>query len=49
MAESGVRRSEYALPCAQHPTLMTISSTEGRYGVIEPWEHYHISLMKDSC
>ena len=43
MMASGVRRSKHALPCAQHPTPMTISSTEGRYGIIEPWEHYRIS------
>ena len=27
----------------------TISSTEGRYDITESWEHYHISLMTDSC
>ena len=46
---SGVRRSKQALRCAQHQALMTISSTDGRCGMIEPWEHDHISLMMDSC
>ena len=45
---SGVRKSKHALPCAQHTASMTISSTERRYGIIEPWEYYHISLMMDS-
>ena len=39
MMASVVRRSKHALPSAQHPTPMTILSTEGRYGIIEPWEH----------
>ena len=47
--ESGVRRSKHALPCAQHLTPMTISSTEGRYGIIGPYEHHDIPLMMDSC
>ena len=29
MMASGVRSINHALPCAQHPVLMTISSTEG--------------------
>ena len=24
---------------------MTISSTEGRYDIIEPWEHYHAHII----
>ena len=44
MMASGVRKSKHALPCAQHPAPMTISSTEGRYGITEPSEHYHILL-----
>ena len=36
MMASGVQRSKHTLPCAQHPAPMTISSTEGRYGIIEP-------------
>ena len=34
MMQLGVRRSKHALPCAQHPAPMTISSTEGRYGIM---------------
>ena len=41
--------SKHALPCVQHPATMTILSTEGRYDIIKTWEHYHISLMMDSC
>ena len=37
MMASGVRRSKQALPCAQHPVLMTISSAEGRYGIIDDY------------
>ena len=48
MMASGVRRSKHALPCAQHLAPITILSTEGRYGTIEPWEYYHVSLMMDS-
>ena len=39
-------KNKHALPCAQHPAPVTISSTEGRYGIIKPWQHYHISLTK---
>ena len=46
---SGVRRSKHAPPCAQHPALMTIPSTEGKYDITAPCEHYHISLMMDFC
>ena len=28
---------------------MGISSDEGKYDIIEPWEHSHISLMMDVC
>ena len=38
MMESGVSRSKHALPYAQHLGPMTISSAEGRYGIIEPWD-----------
>ena len=48
MMASGVRRTNHALPCAEHPGLMTMSLTEGRYDIIEPWEHYQI-LMMDFC
>ena len=39
------------MPCLvqQHLTPMTILSVERRHGIIEPWEHYHISLMMNSC
>ena len=43
MIASGVGRSKHALPCAQHAALMTISSTKGRYGIIEPWEQHNIN------
>ena len=49
MMASGIRTSKHALPYVQHPEPMTISSTEERYSIIEPLEHCHISLMKDSC
>ena len=35
---------KYALPCAQHLVPMTISSAEGRFGIIKPLGHIHKSL-----
>ena len=46
---SGVQRNKYALPCAQHLVPMTISPTEKKYDIFEPWEHCHISLIMDFC
>ena len=37
MMASGVQRSKQVLPCAQHPVLMTISSAEGGYGIIDDY------------
>ena len=37
------------MPCAQHLAPLTVSSAEGKYDIIEPFEHYHISLMVDVC
>ena len=44
---SGVKRSKHALPGAQHPAPMTISSAEGRHGITEPWKHYHMHIIDD--
>ena len=39
LISSGVWRSKHAMPCAQHPVPMTISSIERKYDVIEPGKH----------
>ena len=49
MMASGVQRIKHALSCAQHPALVTISLTEGRYDITEPWDQYRISLIMDFC
>ena len=49
---SGVWRSTHALPCAQLPAPTTISSNEGRYGIIESGNtiKYHWTLVElDAC
>ena len=47
MIVSDVQRSKHTLPYVEHPGPMT--PTEGKYDIIEPWEHCHISSMIDFC